>query len=381
MIFYTAFLCWIVQEYIMKSDFLSYFGYIPCTTLRIGSIILLLIKIFILDVEYSKKSLMVIMIIAVIAIVGQFTANTESNNTLFNVLLLILGGRNILFSDICKFTYRVSGIIFLIIIILALAGVLDNSYLVEENRIRYYLGFDYVTFSSIYVINIIGCSFYYWYDKKDQGAPWYFICISIALSFWLYQKTGTRLAFGIVIIFITLYIVVVKFDYNFLKNNIITRTVMTCAFPLAGVLTYIISINYNSTDIRWIKLNELLSNRLLMNNRALKLYDVKLLGQSIVSNTDYINSSDYFFIDSGYMDLLLRNGVLVFCSVLIIYTMLLRKAIQTNNKVLVLWYICVCIYNIFNGLILSPVVNSSLFAVWMLFSNRSIDNNKESVNR
>jgi hypothetical protein len=46
--------------------FLSYFGYIPCTTLRIGSIILLLIKIFILDVEYSKKSLMVIMIIAVL---------------------------------------------------------------------------------------------------------------------------------------------------------------------------------------------------------------------------------------------------------------------------------------------------------------------------
>lgn len=126
-----------------------------------------------------------------------------------------------------------------------------------------------------------------------------------------------------------------------------------------------LSSMYDTSDMRWVALNGLLNNRLLMNKIGLEKFGLTLFGQTIVSNTN-VQSGEYFFIDSGYMNLLLRNGIVVFVLVLALYMFLLRNSIEVQNRVLAIWLICVCIYSIVNGVLLSPVTNCSLFAVWQI---------------
>ena len=43
---------------------------------------------------------------------------------------------------------------------------------------------------------------------------------------------------------------------------------------------------------------------------------------------------------------------------------MLYAAIIEHDKLLTIWLICVAVYSIFNNLLLSPMENGSLFAIW-----------------
>ena len=364
-LFFSGLFFWIIQEYIMRTKYLSIFGYAPCTIMRVIALTLLVFKIVCLDNKYSVKLLVVSIICCVAAFATQFSSNAESSNTMINVFIICMAARGIDFTEICKFNFGVSGSIFAFTVLSATLGIIENDYVRELFRVRYYLGFDYVSFPSIYLVNIIFAGFYSYTKKNKKSVPWILIIAALGLNFWVYQKTVTRLAFTIILVFLALYVITEKIKLPVFRDNKFNRTMAVVLFPLSGLMTYLLSIMYEASDFRWLALNELLNNRLLMNNIALQKYGITAFGQVIESNTN-IQSGEYFFIDSGYMNLLLRNGVVLFVLVLVIYSILLRNAIKTQNTVLAIWLVCVCLYCIVNGILLSPVTNCSLLAIWQI---------------
>lgn len=364
-LFFGGLFLWIVQEYITRTKYVDFLGYGPATVCRLTALTFFVAKVVLFDRKYSLKLFCFSIACFLIAMISQFSSNAESANTMLNVLVLCMAARDIDFAEICSFNFWVSGSAWVFTVFSAYLGIVDNGFIRELMRTRYYLGFDYVSFPSIYLINIIFCGFYAYSKKKKKSVPWVLIILTAMLNLWVYEKTVTRLSLVIVALFLALYILCEKLKINVLKNNKIVISIMTILFPVAGVLTYVLSSMYDTSDMRWVALNRLLNNRLLMNKIGLEKFGLTLFGQTIVSNTN-VQSGEYFFIDSGYMNLLLRNGIVVFVLVLALYMFLLRNSIEVQNRVLAIWLICVCIYSIVNGVLLSPVTNCSLFAVWQI---------------
>ena len=365
LLFFSGLFLWIVQEYIMRTKYINFLGYGPCTILRVIALMLFVSKIVFFRTKYSLKLFYFSIACFLIAMISQFSSNSESSNTVLNVLILCLAAKDIDFTEICSFNFWVSGSAWIFTVLSAYLGIVDNGLIRESMRTRYYLGFDYVSFPSIYLINIIFSGFYAYTKKKKKDVPWALIFVAMILNFWIYKKTVTRLSFLIIMLFLACYILCEKLKINVLKENRLVSLIMTLLFPVAGTLIYVLSNIYDASNVRWVALNELLNNRLLMNKVGLERFDLTLFGQTIASNTD-MKSGEYFFIDSGYMNLLLRNGIVVFVLVLMLYAFLLRNSIKTKNRVLAIWLICVCIYNIANGILLSPVTNCSLFSIWQI---------------
>lgn len=378
-LFFSGLFFWIMQEYIMRTKFLSFFGYGFCTIIRITALLLMVLKIILLDTRYTPRTFFLSVLFCIVAIVSQVSANAESSNTMINVFIICMASRGIEFSEICYFTFWISGGTWSFIVLSPYLGIVENDYIRESFRVRYYLGFDYVGFPSIYLINIIFAGFYAYTYKNRKSVPLILIVVAAFVNQWTYQKTNTRLGYIISLLFLALYILVEKMDFNIFKNCKMTRVLAMLIFPMAGILTYVISNIYNSSDVKWIAANKLLSNRLLMNKIGIERYGITLFGQVISSNTN-MQSADYFFIDSGYMSLLLRNGLVVFSLVLLTYVFMLRSSIETNNTILAIWLVCVSIYCIANGILLSPVTNCSLLAIWQI-KDSVVDMKTRVINR
>ena len=366
MIFFSALFLWVLQSYMIQTDFLKFYGYFPCTVVRLMSLSLFAFKILFLDKKYSRLIFFFSVICLTVSIMVQFTTVETTINTFLNVFIIIMSARNISFERIVRFIFIVSGLGFIITVSFAFVGVLNNSALIIENKKRYYLGFDYVSFASIYLVNIILSGFYIYTIKRKKSLPWIYIVFAVMVDIFIYLLTSTRLTFGIVLMFICLYIIVEKLHIPLFKEKRIWKIISIVLFPVMGIITCWISYLYNSTDVKWIILNKLLSNRLLLNKRALTVYGLKWFGQVIEFNTNFSSGIDnYMYIDSGYMNLLIQYGIVAFIVVLTIYSFVFWNAMKREDNVLVIWLLCICIYNVVNGMLLNPVTNSSLFAVWM----------------
>ena len=363
--FYSGFFFWIVQEYIMRTKYFGIIGNGPAKILRIAALLLLISKIVFLNTNYSVRLFEFLLICGSVALISQLSSNAESRNTMLNVFIICMAARDIDFTELCNFSFWVSGFAWIFTVLSPYLGIFENDFIRETFRTRYYIGFDYVSFPSIYLFNIICSGFYAYTKKKNKSVPWIGILIAGLINLWVYKKTVTRLTFLVIMFFLIFYMLVEKLKVNILKKNKITILMASIIFPVAGVLSYVVSNMYNETDTRWLALNKLFNNRLLMNKRGMDRYKVTLFGQTIISNTDP-QSSEYFFIDNGYISLLLRNGIVLFVLVLLIYTLLMQNSIRTNNTVLAIWVICVCGYCLVNGILLTPVTNCSLLAVWQI---------------
>lgn len=365
-LFFGGLFMWILQSYMIQTDFLHFYGYFPCTIVRLTSLGLFAIKILFVDNKYSKSVFFLSMLCLIISVIVQFTSTQTSINTIVNVFIIVMAARNISFGKITDFVFWVSGSFFIITLCFSFLGIIDNSTLIINGTKRYYLGFDYISFAPIYLVNIIFCGFYAYTFRKKKSLPWGLVFLALLIDYFVYLLTATRLAFGIVLIFIVFYIFVEKFHMPIFNEGHIMKIVSSCLFPIVGIITYWLSVSYDATDIRWIALNQLLSNRIMLNNRALTLYGVKWFGQDIKFNTDFSAGIDkYMYIDSGYMNLLLQYGIIAFFVVLVVYSFMLRNSVKIGDNILTIWLICICIYNMINGMFLSPVSNSNLLAIWL----------------
>lgn len=375
-LFFVAMFLYILQQYMLNTNYLMYYGYLPCTLIRLAAISFACIKIALTNYKYTIKSFCGIIVCFIIGILAQVTSDANSTNLLINILILVIAAKDIAFEKICDFVFKISGSALLFTVASSLLGIIENDYIREPTRIRYYLGFDYVSFGSMYFVNIVFCGFYSYKAKKEKSVPWRYILLCALFNYWIYYKTMTKLPFGIILIFLCLYVLVEKFGINILENSKIMNMISTVLFSIAAIVTYLTSYYYNYTDIRWIALNQFSSNRVMLNHRALNEYSIKAFGQLIRFNTN-LNDNNYFYIDSGYMSVLLKYGFVFLVLVIFIYTLLLKKAVRSGNVILTMWLICICLFNVFNGSLLSPVTNSSLFAIWVLLKDLSARKRKK----
>lgn len=274
--------------------------------------------------------------------------------------MLILAAYNIPFSHIVKICIRVLTIVFLIVLLAVASGLAtDRLYYRDvdlfENNYAHDLGFKYYSYSYL-GMGFVQCFLYLW--RKHLN----FIKIAflIILSYLFFVFSSTRLQLYACTAFIGMIFVLPHIPKRILHNKLLAF-IAIILYPLICILLYyvskyfILSLFYDGFD----DLNRAMSGRLRLNEEAFLRYDVTLWGNDLDFDTTHGNKN-YFYIDSGYLHVLLGDGLVFISIILLLYSILTYKIFKARAYYLYIWIIIYAILNISNGFLVSLLANPIL---------------------
>ena len=276
--------------------------------------------------------------------------------------MLILAAYNIPFSHIAKTCIRVFVMVFLIVLAaLALGLVEDRLYDRELDSFgRSYahdIGFKYYSYYSYLGMGFVQCCLYLWRNRLNFIK----IVFLISFSFIFFVLSTTRLQLYACTAFIIAIVLLPHIPKKILNNKLLAALAII-AYPLICFILYYVSkyfILYYFYD-GYDELNRAMSGRLRLNEEALLRYDVTLWGNDLDLETQIRTAKYYFYIDSGYLHVLLGDGLVFISIILLLYSILTYKIYKARAYYLYIWILLYAILNISNGFLVSILANPIL---------------------
>lgn len=266
----------------------------------------------------------------------------SSDKATVMLLLIILAGRNIDFKKIMKVTLFVLIILNIFIFISSLIGIIDDRIYIQGVRIRHSFGFIYSNMPNKAFLTIT-MLLVYLRDRKISIAE---IIVLLGINYWLFVLTTTRAAFlitAIVLIF-ALFFKYVKIG-KFFSGMFSLFTPYSVVIAIFGIF---LCSYYYGEFIVLDKLNDILTQRLQLGHEALGTYNLSLLGQSIPDfigpEQIYVNPNlEYNYVDSAYLQMLLKNGILFISIICIEFALLGYKIIRQRDYYLAFMIIIIAV--------------------------------------
>ena len=323
--------------------------------IRYGTYLIFLMLISVEWILNKSKRLPVAAIMAIAALSTVFSRDFQ----IFSYFIIVMAAANegININKILKIYLVTEGFFILFTVLLSSVGVLPNIIFDLGTRNRNALGFKWVTTAPIlffYLLCNIGCTF-----KKITVFE---ITLLMSVSILFFVLTNTKLAFllsGIMVIMIFFYREKPHMVDRFFKNKVIMHISM--ALPaIAAVFSVIISLMYREENAVLYSVNRMISNRLVLNQRALKEYDVTLFGQRIKwvgYGVGADGSEVYNYVDSSFIQIMLNYGVVILLIVLLAYVFMIRKSIEQNNSMLSASLLMITVFSIFEPRLINIIYN------------------------
>lgn len=236
----------------------------------------------------------------------------------------------------------------------AVIGFIPNDVYIHEGKKAYALGFAY--YSNIPYILLVALLAFFWLanSRKKENI---ILLTSIPLQILIYKISTTRLVLAIYSIFIVTVILSRILNSN--RKHKILMFFSTIMFPCAAIMTFFVSIYYAKNGF-FMSLNKLLNNRLEFNARAFITYKISIIGEKIITSNEgfdanYVNR--YFYVDSGYVYSLISYGIVFFIILMVLYSLLSRKAIRDNDIKLAIWCFIICLFSVINNIMFKISIN------------------------
>lgn len=247
--------------------------------------------------------------------------------------LLIMGAKDVNYRKILKTSFLINLIVLILAMVGSFTGCIENLAYSSENSLKNSFGILYYTTFAASIFYLLITAWLIW-DKLSNIV---FLIFSVLILLWENHYCGARCS-GIVILmfcFIILFYIVKKdkkINDTLVKIFDIAAMLFT---PIVSIGTILITYLYNENVKLLEKLNLILSGRLQIGQRAINNYGITIFGtefEQIGSGGTTISSLDYNFIDSSYVLVAVRYGILVLISIILIYNYIHHKAIIVNNR-------------------------------------------------
>ena len=274
---------------------------------------------------------------------------TDWYNSVFSIALMVVAARNIDFVDICDALYKVTLISIICVIISYYLGITYHEPFDPEGRIRYQIGFNHYSVAPFKFLGVVFPGIYAQHYKRKNGASWMFIILCFIISTYIYIMTDTRWTHLISLLYLMMYVIVYKLNLQFLKC--IPKIVYISSMSVATVILVMLSKFYDSSSKIWNFIDKKLTNTRVANVQvAIKEYGISFWGRNIIYRTSN-NEKGYFYIDSGYMQLLFQFGLVCLIAFAFVYAIIIKFAIEKKDWVLLLWIVCVILFNMLNEML------------------------------
>lgn len=329
------------------------------------SVLILTAKIFFFDVYTFKMFIAVAGMFACSAIVlvssGYFWP--------FLWVLMIVSAKDIPFRKILQIYLLFNIVIMGLAFIAAMLGVIENLAYNSSNpnndNLRYSFGCVYTTDFAAHIFFML-LTAYYLYQEKLR--PYHYIgtcAIAGIIYYFCYAKLDTICMLLMALFFSGYHVLkwqhrkekikmqpalaedknkpvkqIPQLEYTPVTEFTFKRTrayyrwkgiwckIALISMPALAILMYYWSKSYKIGDEFLEMIDETITGRLGLGNTGLKEYGITLFGQNIpmvgMGGTTE-TPKEYFFIDSSYLFILLRYGIIFLCMVFIIYWVICYK--------------------------------------------------------
>ena len=307
----------------------------------------------------------------------------SGSDYVFIMTIFVVAAKNVEYSLICKTASLFCILSIAGVVIMSLIGLLPN--IIQERSYSFGLtverrsfGFQHVNFLGGYVLLSVTCILYLRKDRiciLDYAA---LILLAATLYFYINSKTSAAL---LAITSFLLYLA-----QHHLSRQILVAlciALIACAIGLSFILPNIYS---QSNDII-VLIDEILSKRLSFDAMFLNKYPILPFGQELelVSSLEAARTGQSMSVlDNTYLHLLLRFGLVTFVLYLVMYIMLLRKAIRNGNYTLLVMCTAILVCGIaekWGFMVGYNLVLPALFASMTRLSGNSVESFVMIANR
>lgn len=318
LLFFIAYSLYLVKVILETTMFKIYIGKNIDLLINIVVVVLLIMKIIFCE-KYSPKIFITASIFSILALL--IYKQSSYANIIF-LILFIIGAKNVEFIKIVKCFLIIKLIITCLAIIGANLGVIEHIIYIRDGKIRNSFGSIYATdFAAGIFFILIGYS-YIRYEKFSIKES----IIYIFIGYILLELCDTRLD-SLCIIGLAFIMLIRKS----IEKNKIWRKIILISIPISAIISIELSKGYDVNNKLMLFLNKALSGRLRLGKQGIDEYGFKPFGQTVemIGNGGRnIPPTNYFFIDSSYLHIALRYGVII----LILICGLLVYKINKNIK-------------------------------------------------
>ena len=250
-----------------------------------------------------------------------------------NVLLLVFSARDIEFKKLLGTFSFATFLVLFVTILASKMGIISNMLMSADSGYRYSLGFNYVSFASQRMFFAL-CSYLMFRGKKVSYLE---LLALLFATFYMYQQTSTSSPLYLSLLILTYALFSLKvFKFDFIDSNVITANIAKYGFIIALLITLYFCF-YSTGDLFHL-VDQFTHNRLRLSVQGFRHFGVSLLGRPISFTTMDIfgnYSSNYNFIDSSFVQLLVIDGLAVSAFMLLALTRVMNYFV-TNRKDIVL---------------------------------------------
>lgn len=295
-------------------------------------------------------------------VIGVFTgvflmARTVSGyGILGEVLLFMLALWGIPFDKILRIHFVIVSFLLVVTIVCSQIGMVDNLvYHFEGRRERQSFGGCYPTDFAAYFVWLSLAWVYIRKEKLKFAEIGMILLAGVGVWYFCDARLSMAVLFlsGLVFFGIKLrhvYLEHMMIESGEIKQRIDDKKVMSnwllnllvFAMPLCAVVMITLSYCFSFEQPVLAKLDSLLSGRLLLGKIAFERFDVKLFGQFVPmvgfgrNTVTYIAGSNYFFLDSSFMTILMCYGCVLFFFIIAAFMNSAFRAKKRNDYYLVL---------------------------------------------
>lgn len=339
-LFFAGFIIYIFWD-IMRTTMFPHNGTIFNMCL-VFAVIILVTKIFLFDVYTFKLFISVATMFTLSIIVllrsGYFWP--------FLWVLMMVAAKDVPFRKILQVYLLMNITIMGLAFIASLLGIIENLAYTNQDwdNLRYSFGCVYTTDFAAHIFFMILVAFYLYQDKLR----WYHYIGTCAVAGFIYYFCFAKLD-TICILLIVLFfggyhvlqwqsskesvivpgiekdhqqVFIFKRTKAYLRWKRIWMKVALVSMPVLAILMYFLSVFYRQDNEFLENINETITGRLALGKTGLEDYGISLFGQDVPMvgfGGSTTLEEEYFFIDSSYLNILLRYGILFLMMVFIIY--------------------------------------------------------------
>ena len=332
---FTLFIWVVVASLVTTTYFVRLDGFLSLYRLLLYfTIIMLLIKElmnFPKTLYYFRFHWQQLLIVTAFFIAMFIVAKNRDGLLDINVLLLVFSARDIDFRKLLG-TFSVATFLVLCLTIYASQkGMITNMFMNADGGYRFSLGFNYVSFASQRLFFAL-CTYLMFRGKRIS----YLELLALLLAtIYMYQQTSTSSPFYLSILILTYALLSIKiFKKEFIIGNFLSKALAQYGFIVA--LAVILYFCFYSSGNLFHLVDQFTHNRLRLSVDGFRNFGVSWLGQPISFTTlDMFGNftSNYNFIDSSFVQLLVIDGLVVGGFMLFALTNVMRYFVSIRKDI------------------------------------------------
>ncbi|MDG2961801.1 hypothetical protein [Exercitatus varius] len=364
--FYLVSFCfYLINTFLNHSMFAQLSSYVLIKVILFSAVILfLLLKIILIDSFSFKEIIIYSFLFLLMCLISLKTGDRQ----LITLIALVLGAKNVDFKYVLIVFLTTIILLLVFTYISTLVDIIPNLQYSRirdgELKIRNSFGTIYPTVFAAYLQSIV-IAYAYLMNPNKLINHFFLLLLASLCSYLALDLADARMSGYSILLFLLIYYFSIYLFRNICKHKLMILLI-TLTYLIGFITIFYLSYYYDPEKEIFAQINNALSGRLFLGYKAFQEYSIPLLGQEVefigLGGAVQEMSEDYNYVDSSYLQFMMRYGVVFTVISIISFMRLTYKRLKLNDY----RFIAVIFMLSFSSMIEDRLLDISINVYWVL---------------